>query len=201
MAASNLTLNCKYCGSSFREQRVGCGQRYCSLVCSRRGRCSDGDRFDAKVERKGPSECWPWKGARFKFGHGNFSLKGKATAAHRFAWIRTNGEIPLGLYVCHHCDNPPCVNPAHLFLGTAKDNSQDREKKGRGIRRIGSRSPRARVDEYKVVEIRRSGLTQVEIAKRFGITQTTVSRIRRGVNWAHVRVEARAALKPESTGR
>lgn len=197
MATSNLTLNCAYCGASFREHRVSGGQRYCSLVCSRRDRCSDDDRFDAKVERRGPSECWPWKGAKFRFGHGNFSLNGKATNAHRFSWVRTHGEIPSGLYVCHHCDNPPCVNPAHLFLGTPKDNSQDREKKGRGIRRIGSRSPKARVDEYKVLEIRRSDLKQIEIAKRFGITQTTVSRIRRRENWGHVRDENCAALKPE----
>ena len=88
------------------------------------------------------------------------------------------------------------MNPAHLFFRHCKDNSQDREKKGRGIRRIGSRSPRARVDEYKVVEIRRSGLTQVEIAKRFGITDHRKSNQAWSQLGSHVRVEARAALKP-----
>jgi hypothetical protein len=71
-------------------------------------------------------------GAKLRHGYGSFGVsKKKSTQAHRFSWYLTNGEIPDGIYVCHKCDNPPCCNPKHLFLGTAKDNADDMRAKGR----------------------------------------------------------------------
>lgn len=89
-------------------------------------------RFWSKVDRRGPDECWPWRGRVNPDGYGLFDLGKTATTAHRVAWELSNGEpIPKDLLGCHTCDNPPCVNPAHLFIGTIADNNRDRTTKGR----------------------------------------------------------------------
>lgn len=87
--------------------------------------------FWSKIE-KTEDGCWIWKGASGgRQGYGSFSYKGKAYRAHRLAWSLENGPIPEGHFICHRCDNPPCVNPAHLFAGTALDNVRDMWEKGR----------------------------------------------------------------------
>jgi hypothetical protein len=89
------------------------------------------DRFWKKVDRRGERECWSWTAARNSCGYGSFWDGRAVVQASRFSWQLENGPIPAGLYVLHSCDNPPCVNPAHLFLGTQGDNVADRKAKGR----------------------------------------------------------------------
>lgn len=89
-------------------------------------------RLLAKIAVGGPAECWPWTGTRNDLGYGILRVTGKNVRAHRFAYELASGRpIPVGLEVCHRCDNPPCCNPAHLFLGTQGDNVRDAASKGR----------------------------------------------------------------------
>lgn len=88
-------------------------------------------RFWAKVDQRGPDECWPWKLSCDRYGYGAIRHAGKQTGAHRVAWEMANGRAPGGMCVCHRCDNRRCCNPAHLWLGTHRDNMIDCAAKGR----------------------------------------------------------------------
>lgn len=88
-------------------------------------------RFWRHVEVGAPTECWEWTGSRLKFGHGAWDGPLGKTTAHRYAWMLTQGEIPNGTVVRHACDNPPCCNPAHLEIGTQRDNVEDMIRRGR----------------------------------------------------------------------
>ena len=97
-------------------------------------------RFWTKVNKSSPDGCWEWQGGRARHGYGKFSLTHRITiTAHRYSYELSRGPIPDGLCVCHRCDNPPCCNPDHLFLGTVAENNADRDKKGHVAR--GERSP------------------------------------------------------------
>lgn len=91
------------------------------------------ERFWEKVDKRGPDECWPWNASRDKNGYGHFGIgNGRTTRAHRVSWqLANSSEIPAAMLACHTCDNPPCVNPAHIFIGTMADNLQDASAKGR----------------------------------------------------------------------
>lgn len=88
-------------------------------------------RFWNKVDKRTEDECWIWMGAKVNGGYGCITVDSENIVAHRYSWIIHNGNIPAGLLVCHHCDNPPCVNPIHLFLGTNSDNTLDMVEKNR----------------------------------------------------------------------
>lgn len=112
-------------------------------------------RFWGKVERQSADVCWIWRGTLVRGGYGQFSVRpGQRCAAHRFAWELSNGAIPDGLFACHRCDNPPCVNPAHLFLGTPKDNMQDKVAKGRHTNQYVGQTHCKRGHEYSAENTR-----------------------------------------------
>lgn len=142
-------------------------------------------RFWSKVEAKTAGECWTWLGAR-SHGYGRYKAHtGITLAAHRVAWELSFGPIPRGLNVCHRCDNPPCVNPNHLFLGTQCENLRDCAVKGRARAPRGERNGRAKLMRSEVVEIRSScGVTQQALAVRFGVSRTTISYVMSGRRWA-----------------
>lgn len=145
----------------------------------------DIERFWKKVDKKSKNECWEWSGRISPNGYGQFWFEGSTGTAHRFIYQAINGRLDKGKgHVCHSCDNRKCVNPNHLFYGTAKDNQQDMTNKGRG--RMGVKNGAAKLNEMLASEIRKLGeevLTQQEIANRYGISQQTVSNIFLGKVW------------------
>lgn len=104
------------------------------------GKANTPERFWQRVDMGGA--CWRWMGARLPAGYGRLSFQRRSMYAHRVAYLLTYGVIPEGLCVLHRCDNPPCVRPDHLFLGTQTDNARDRERKNRGGWRNHQRKPR-----------------------------------------------------------
>lgn len=114
----------------------------------------------------GPDSCWEYQAARSPRGYGTIGVMGKTRRAHRVAWELANGPIPEGLLVCHHCDNPPCCNPAHLFLGTDKDNVADMRAKGRGRALSG--------EEWRRVNLPRKLLTHCYRGHEFTALNTMV---------------------------
>lgn len=127
--------------------------------------------------RKDGGGCWIWDGAKNNKGYGQIGDGTRVVLAHRVSFELRNGPIPSGMQVLHGCDNPACVNPEHLFLGTAKDNMQDMHRKGRG--QSGSSHRWARLSDVDVTAIRSIvGLTQQEIADRYGVSRAAVSLIR-----------------------
>lgn len=142
------------------------------------------DRFWRFVDKS--FECWTWKGANVR-GYGQLGVNGVNRSATRLSWEMANGPIPSGMFVCHHCDNPACVRPDHLFVGTPKQNTQDAVRKGRLAR--GSSISHSRLTAEQVVAIRAlvdSGITQTECARRYGVSIAAVNYIYRRVTWRHV---------------
>jgi hypothetical protein len=139
--------------------------------------------------------CFEWQGAKDKNGYGITSYpanntKKRSWKVHRLIWTILNGDVPEDILVCHICDNPSCFNINHLFLGTSKDNSQDREKKGRGFfGQKGEQNFAAKLNEPTVLLIRKfyeNGWRVGEIAKEFNIHQSHISRIVHRKEWKHI---------------
>jgi hypothetical protein len=162
-----------------------------------RPRASLEERFWAKVDKRRPEDCWLWNGARSRRALkgddfcGSISVNGRMEAAPRVSFEMHNGTIPPGMYVCHHCDNPPCVNPAHLFLGTPLDNVRDKLKKGRQryCPAIGEKCGTSKLTESQVLSAvakRRSGTSPRRIAKELGVSEWAIYDILSGRNWGHL---------------
>lgn len=149
------------------------------------------ERFWEKVDIRGEDECWEWQGSRhWQWKYGNFNLDGKYMAAHRFSWqLANNTIIPKGMLVCHKCDNPPCVNPKHLFLGTVADNNLDKKLKGRQDEK-GEKNGRAKLKVGDVINIRiahKAGETFASLGRKYNLDPVSISYICKGRNWGHIR--------------
>ena len=148
-------------------------------------------RFDEKWVA-GEKGCWVWTGAKLPKGYGFIKVprQRKQEYAHRLAWMIYKGEIPEGLYVLHTCDNPSCVNPAHLMLGTQKDNLDQMVSRDRHL--YGERNSEAKLTEKIVENIHRlyaQGNSQERIGVIYGVHQMTVSKILRGIRWKHIKLK------------
>ena len=146
------------------------------------------ERFNKKYQIQ-ENNCWLWTGGTRLNGKGvayprHHNDDQKSIGAHRFAYELTHGEIPKGMYVCHKCDTPLCVNPDHLFVGTHHDNMRDMVQKkrsftGRGESKIG----RSKLTNEQAQQIRLMQFSQSKIAALFGVSQSTISRIKRGESY------------------
>jgi len=141
------------------------------------------ERFWAKVQKT--DSCWNWTGTKTLGGYGHFYVGPRGApkkCAHRIAWELTHGTIPDGLYVLHHCDNPPCVRPDHLFLGTPQDNTDDMITK--------KRHGRAKLTEADVLTIRThyatGSISQRTLAKQYNVSNGTIGFILRHESWRHL---------------
>jgi len=145
------------------------------------------ERFWEKVNVRGSEECWPWLAATKQGGYGRISgERGEPQLSHRVAYKLAVGTIPDGLVVCHRCDNPSCVNPSHLYLGTQADNLCDMRSKGRGNPPRGSRHPKARLTEELARAIRHDPRSHRQIARELGIGKSTIGMVKAGITWTHV---------------
>jgi hypothetical protein len=159
-------------------------------------------RFWSKVIIGSEDECWIYTGGYDKDGYGVFATGGTSatTKAHRFSYGLHFGPIPYGLYVCHHCDNPPCVNPKHFFLGTNRDNQIDARDKGflpmgeewkkthANAMKQGQEHPRAKLTNEQIQEIisLKGKFSQEAIGRKFGVAQAHISRILLKQSWRHI---------------
>ncbi len=145
-------------------------------------------RFHAKYERR-PGRCWEWTAHRNSWGYGRFRCGKRLWLAPRFQWVLCRGRIPRGKLVLHNCDNPGCVNPNHLWLGTNMDNSKDKIAKGRDRPLRGVANGRAILTESDVREIRslaEDGVSIREMAEHYDVGESTIGYITTRRSWAHI---------------
>jgi hypothetical protein len=158
-------------------------------------------RFWRGVEKKGPDDCWLYTRGAKRGVYGLFQPGGKDTphvGAHRFSCELVHGPIPKGMVVMHSCDTPKCVNPAHLSVGTYKDNSQDMISKGRHARvaPLGKDNGKSILTEEMVIEIKTSKARHIDLARKFNVSSRAVRDVRSGRTWRHLNPpqEANAGL-------
>jgi len=139
--------------------------------------------FWKNVEIGDAADCWPWLRGKNKGGYGQLQLDGKKRLAHRVAWDISKIETCDGWLVCHTCDNPECCNPAHLYRGTYQDNVRDMLQRRVYKSRPGEDNPTAKLNWTKVREIRASDQHPVELASIYGVSRSTIDKIRKGYSW------------------
>ena len=156
-------------------------------------------RFWSKVAKAGENECWIWTASRSKKGYGHFRAicdDGKKTMrrAHRISYaLQHKTTLTKDQHILHSCDNPPCVNPAHLSVGTNADNSADKVAKGRQARLKGIKNGSAKLTDDQVREIRKEyavgNITQQKLAEKYGVNDRSISNIVNNKNWKHITAE------------
>lgn len=172
----NVMVKCPHCDKTAHAGAIATHVKFVHTD-------SGANSFWARVDKNAPNGCWVWGGYCQRFGHGWLGRRG---LAHRYAWELTVGPLPKDKCLLHHCDNPPCVNPAHLYVGDRLANGLDAAKRGRTTR--GERNWSVKLKPEQVLEIRglRGKLSMTEIARRYGVAQTTVSNIINRNIWKHL---------------
>lgn len=193
MVIDAAVTTCPVCGEPRTARGKTCGKREC--IAERiKGRERVyvvrplAERFWEKVDVRGADECWEWRGARVRHGYGRIGTVGREIdGAHRVSYRLHVGPIPAGMSVCHRCDNPPCVNPRHLFVGTQQDNWADMRAKGRGAdppHRRGHDNNTSKLTDQDVLAIRASQEGTASLARSYGVATSTIKRVRNGRTWA-----------------
>lgn len=145
------------------------------------------ERFDSLLTPEPMTGCWLWIGATSDKGYGKFGINYRTWVAPRVSWELHRGPIPDGMFACHHCDTPACVNPDHLFLGTVVDNCRDMTTRGRSAR--GERNSGAKLTPTQVDEIRQrltEGASTTALATEFVVSRDAIARIGQGETWRHL---------------
>lgn len=194
VTATTERVTCGFCLQKINAPKEcsvsGCGRKpYALGLCSKhhqtsRRRPTNPSPTPWPDISGGPDACWPWMGARDRAGYGRGYRNRKA---HRIAWEQANGPIPPGMFVCHRCDNRPCVNPAHLFLGTTQDNTADCVRKNRTCH--GERNASHKLTAADVIQLRKDaaeGMSTRALGKKFGIGYGTANDIIHRRKWRRV---------------
>lgn len=147
---------------------------YCSVDCL----------FDDKLTKRSDDECWPWSGTISTAGYGVVGHRGTTIGAHRFSYERTNGPIPQGMVIRHTCHNPPCCNPAHLLVGTQRDNMLDKVAAGRHLH--GEAHNKAKLTDETALQAFNEAGSHEEIGKKYGVSRHTIRDLKQGKSWRHV---------------
>lgn len=166
---------------------IDCGKRLsawyvkrCYPCRGKQSRCENPEkRFWKGVEKTSETGCWIWKDARSKAGYGQFRVNNNLIYTHRFSYELHHGKITNGRHVCHTCDNPPCNQPLHLFLGTHRNNMEDAAKKLHHAKKL------TKEDVQWIKDNFREGQTAA-IAKKFGVSRTSITVIIKGKYWRHI---------------
>lgn len=187
-----IIIKCPVCHLPFHPWE---GREKSSVVCSsvchgiRSAKLAETTATKRFMERvKKTKTCWLWTGALGN-GYGAIIVDGKKQMAHRYSYELYIGPIGNGLFVCHSCDNPLCVNPMHLWLGSNADNLADMRSKKRGSKPPlldGIRHPKSKLTESQVRDIRQSGMSSKTLANKYGVSDTLIYGIRNGKNWRHL---------------
>jgi hypothetical protein len=187
--------SCVTCGQVMRVKPAS-GQRFCSMKCfgasderKEHGK-SAWQRFNERVDKTpgyGPKgDCWLWTGTIDESGYGRFRPKGKIVGVHRYSYAHFKGPIPEGLWVLHECDNRPCCNPDHLWLGTCADNTKDMISKGRSRNPVGEKNGAAKLTEQDVRNILASDLCRATLAKNYNVSNSTIYLIKVRKTWSYL---------------
>ena len=146
------------------------------------------ERFWSRADKKSSDECWEWLGSKLRGGYGNLNQEGHTLQAHRYSYVLHIGDIPKGMLVCHSCDNPGCVNPEHLFLGTHLTNAMDKVSKDRQIKGEGIYNHKiVEADAIRIRELYSQGnLSMRKIAKMFGLCYSETNAVINKRTWRYV---------------
>jgi hypothetical protein len=191
MHPNRITRICEHCGSEFHIQanvlkRPGRGT-FCGRNCYALSKQFDPRRdFWPRVDRSG--DCWLWPGRRDASGYARVEVKGEKIFVHRYAWELHHGPIPEGLFVCHTCDCRICVNPGHLWLGTAAENTADMVAKGRGTRGVQFYNAKLTDDTVRAIraEYQTGSISHRKLAQRYGVSEPAIQHMLTGKTWRHV---------------
>ncbi len=193
---------CANCGAKFERYPMNATRaarpQYCSSACfglmlEKRAGEAFLERFFSRIKFGADDECWEWQGRRdYRSGYGRIDFRrpgedrARPRVVHRVAFQLMRGEIPDGLDVCHTCDNPPCCNPHHHFLGTQTDNNADRHAKGRTRAGLvqGSKVGTSKLTEPEVLAIVAAKRTNEDLAEHYRVSKDAIVAIRKGVNWS-----------------